>query len=371
MARGYNAFSDVIKTTADGADLNRMWTEFQATLQVQNDHRSAIASLFSTPTQARAEAVAQGISGSSFEEASEFGEPQGLRVSPLSGRLGFPFKWWDIGLRYTWKWLSEASAEQVTAVHNSALEADNRLVFNQVLRALMFKTGIGTRDFTEDGVSVYGLWDGDTDSTPPDFAGTSFAAGHQHYLTSGATLLDSGDVEALITHVAHHGFGQQDGSRIFILANPVQADVMAGFRANVVNNNAAIAKWDFVPSMAAPAYLSAESVVGERPPAAYAGLKISGSYGDAWIATDPFVPAGYVLVVASAGPNSASNPLAIREHVRPELRGLKLWAGGSDYPLTDSFYQHGLGVGVRQRGAAAVMQITSSGTYTNPTIAVS
>ncbi|MCB8043602.1 hypothetical protein JM654_03680 [Microbacterium oxydans] len=40
---------------------------------------------------------------------------------------------------------------------------------------------------------------------------------------------------------------------------------------------------------------------------------------------------------------------------------------GSRYPLVNSYFTRGFGVGVRHRGAAAVMQIKASGSYQNPT----
>lgn len=38
------------------------------------------------------------------------------------------------------------------------------------------------------------------------------------------------------------------------------------------------------------------------------------------------------------------------------------------YPLVESFFQRGLGTGVRHRGAAAVVQIKASGTYDLPEV---
>jgi hypothetical protein len=49
------------------------------------------------------------------------------------------------------------------------------------------------------------------------------------------------------------------------------------------------------------------------------------------------------------------------------LRGLRLVKGRSaDYPLQEAYYQRGFGTGVRQRGGAVVMKITTGG-YTVPT----
>jgi hypothetical protein len=373
MARngGINAYSDLARQTIDGADLNRVWDEVQSTLRIFNQNRTALGSLLTTPpSSVRAEAVAQGVAGSSFEVSSEFGVPQSQRLAPDSGRLGFPFRWYDSRVGFTWRWLTDATAAQVQAVHNQVMESDNRMIFNAIMRALLVKTTIATREFNEDGTTIFPLYDGETDSTPPDFAGASFAAGHQHYLTSGATLLDSGDVEALLNHVLHHGFAQGDGARMFILANPAQADIIAGFRAGIVNNNASIAKFDFIPSVGAPAFISAETINGERPPATFGGLKIVGSYGDAYIVSNAYMQSGYIAAVASEGQNSPTNPLAFRQHPNANAQGLVLIPGGADYPLTNSFYTRGFGIGVRQRGAAAVMQITTNGTYTSPSISI-
>lgn len=64
------------------------------------------------------------------------------------------------------------------------------------------------------------------------------------------------------------------------------------------------AKFDYIPSTNAPAFLSAENVHGAIPPPDYNGLKVQGSYGPAWVIQTNVVPAGYVAVVASGGPNS-------------------------------------------------------------------
>lgn len=89
---------------------------------------------------------------------------------------------------------------------------------------------------------------------------------------------------------------------------------------------------------------------------------------DARVIESMFVPSGYVSMVASGGPNSDRNVVGLREHPNPAYRGLRLIPGGQQrYPLVESFYAQSLGVGVRRRGAAAVMQLTPDETYTAPT----
>src|SRR5262245_13622103 len=103
----------------------------------------------------------------------------------------------------------------------------------------------------------------------------------------------------------------------------------------------------------------------------YNGLQVWGSYASALLIQSPFVPKGYVAVVASGGPDSDNNPVGMRQHSNPSYQGLRHipghWAG---YPLQDSFFARGFGVGVRHRGAAVVTQIKVAGGYVSPVIPV-
>ena len=50
------------------------------------------------------------------------------------------------------------------------------------------------------------------------------------------------------------------------------------------------------------------------------------------------------------------------------MTGLQLIRGNNpDYPITDAYYVHGVGAGVRQRGGVACMQVSANADYTSPT----
>ena len=103
----------------------------------------------------------------------------------------------------------------------------------------------------------------------------------------------------------------------------------------------------------------------------HGGLRVQGAYGPGWVIHTPVVPTGYVAVVASGGPNSERNPVAFRSHERVEWQGLQPFPGPwQRYPLIESFAIRGCGVGVRHRGAAVAIEVTTGGTYTAPSIAV-
>jgi hypothetical protein len=368
MARGYSVASDALATLIDGTPLDRVWEEFQATINLQNERRSALLSTLCAPVAVPAEAVAQGIGSDNFEDASEFGEPTGLRAVPTIVEQGFPFKWRDKASRFTSKALATMTSDQVAAVHNAVLEADNRQIFRAVLAALMFPTTIATRPTNENGTSIYSLYSGEADDTPPAYLNTTFSANHTHFFTTGSSAVDGIDLRDLMRKVTEHGFTTTDGSKLLVFCNPAEGEVIAGFRAG---QGSPASPLDFIPSSGAPAFLTTETLIGDRPPATFGGLTVIGSFGSAWIVQDDYVPSGFVVAVATQGANSPFNPLAFREHIRPELRGLRLYAGSNNsYPLVDSFYQRGFGIAVRQRGAAAVLEVTASSTYTPPTLPV-
>lgn len=213
-----------------------------------------------------------------------------------------------------------------------------------------------------------------TEWSRPQYLGKTFDGTHSHYLTSQSTVIDSQDIEAMIHHVKEHGYGTATGSQMLIFAHPddVDAATMTAWRAGVeYRTGGPLPLYDFIPSALMPAWISAEQIHGPIPAADYNGLQVHGSYAGALLIQSPFVPKGYVAVVASGGPDSDNDPVGFRQHSNTAYQGLRHipghWAG---YPLQDSFFARGFGVGVRHRGAAVVCQITTGSTYASPVIPV-
>ncbi|MFC9968500.1 hypothetical protein ACFVH4_30095 [Nocardia ignorata] len=365
---GFSTQGDVlVNETADGVDLNTIWSDVAAALSIYNTERSTIASILSYRTTNTADAVPQSISYDSFEEASEFGVPTAMRESPDVLLMGYDFKDYDKATRFTWKFLRDATAEQVNSVVNRVLEADNRRVTGKILDRL-FNPAERANEF---GAKVFGLWTGTDGLGPLPYLGKEFPTSTNHYLPTGGALIDSGDVEGAIKLITDKGYGRQPGTQLLILANPQEGELIQTWKAGETNNNSQIAKHDFVRSATAPAYLTQDNIVGKVPPGEYNGLPVEGSYGPAWLIQSEFIPAGWFTVVASGGPNSTLNPVAMREHAKPQYQGLRLLAGKQPgYPLQESFFARGFGTGVRFRGAAVCVQVTTNASYTAPVIAM-
>jgi hypothetical protein len=368
--RGYSTEGDAINPrvdhTLDGVDLNTLWTEHAAVLQTWNSRASSLAALLSYWHTNAADAIPDKFLRNTFEPASKFGEPVGVR-GPDYQVLGYDFEDYDTASRYTWKFLRDATSDQVKAILNDVLAADNRLVNDLILRRLFDPT----ETVNEQGTPVYGLYNGDG-TVPPPFAGKTFTGTETHYLTTGHDDLDSGDVEQAIRIVRDKGFGiPESGQKLLMLCHPNQAETVASWAKGIENANEAVAKYDALPSVGAPAFEASGPIVGSQAPAELFGVDISGSYGPVYVADSYFIPQGWFAVVATAGPNNPMNPIGVRQHPDGAYQGLRAIPGPvPGWPLQDAFYTRGIGVGTRHRGAAVVYKIGSGGQYTAPNLVV-
>ncbi|AEV73139.1 hypothetical protein MycrhN_2554 [Mycolicibacterium rhodesiae NBB3] len=359
--------SILVNELSDGVRVDDIWVELQNAVTVYNEHKTTVASLLSYPTIQAAAPIAQGLRQEAFERASEHGVPTAMNPTPDVLKLGFQYADWDKSTRFTALALRDMSSEQVTARVSAIMDADARLVQGLVLQRLFDPTP-GENDFAH---TVYGLWNGDS-IVPPRYMGKSFTGSHNHYLVSQGAEIDSGDVEAAMALVTEHGYGlgADSGSQLILLVNAgAEAEAVQSWRAGEENANGQTARFDFIPSSNAPTYLTQSSIVGALPPTDVDGVPVLGSYGKAWVIESMLVPAGYFAVFATGGPNSEQNVIARRMHPSPAWQGLRLIEGNwAKYPLVESFFQRGLGTGVRHRGAASVMQIKASGSYVAPTV---
>lgn len=362
-ARGIHAEGDILTQTVDGVDLNRIWNEFQASMTITNERRDSLVRFLTYPVTVGHEDVFQGGATADFEDSTEYGLPVGTRPAVSYATMGYDFKWKDLGGYFTWQFLANAGAAQVQAFNNMAIEADSRSVFKKVMNTMFSNV----RRTNKEGNVVYPFYNGqsvDAWDTPPTYGATTFAAGHNHFLTAGATL-DPSDVETMETHLTHHGYTKNRGYRLVLMVNRQQGDIMRNWRS-IANGGTGL--YDFVPAQNTPAFLLPTNMRtnGTQPPSSLDGFDVLGAYGDFIVVQEDYQPAGYLTGFATGGVDSLPNPVAFREHTNAGLRGLRLVKGRTpDYPLIDSVYNRGFGTGIRHRGAGVVMQVTA-GAYSIP-----
>lgn len=358
--QGFNERADVVYAK-DGTDLNEFWQEVLKTITVRNADRTDIISAMSFRTNEIMEEI-RVPSEASFERASEYGQPKGIKGTAEKFDRGYDFDFYDLAIRYTWMYIAEADRKQLQMNHNMALEADTKLQFQIVMQRLFNPlNGNGFTDKNE-AITVFAAYNGDGE-VPPKYKHNSFLGTHNHYTISGNSKVTPANLDTLAEQVEEHGYTIQSGYSLILWVNKEEAKEIRTFKVD------AGAAFDFVPN---PALYNGKIWVPTN--GQYVGGPSGspvkgeiGTYGPFRIVEEAYIPAGYLVAVATGGPDNIQNPVAIREHSNAAYRGLKLIPGArSDYPLLDSYYRRGLGTGIRHRGALAIMQVKPSGTYQIP-----
>jgi hypothetical protein len=132
---------------------------------------------------------------------------------------------------------------------------------------------------------------------PPRSGFYSLATALQHYLTSGSATADGADLDVMIDHIAHHGYTSVPGSQLVLFVHPSDLAQIVAIRAGTLG-----ATYDFIPSSGAPAFLTQDTIVGDRAPSEFNGLKVAGSYGKVWIIPSEYMVPDYMLMAATNGP---------------------------------------------------------------------
>jgi len=360
---GYLTGGDVVQQTTDGVDVNELWSEFQQVLAIYNERRARLIELITFPVQQLIETVPQ-VGESTFEEASEFGVPRAIRAELSYFQLAYDFRDYDLATRYTWRFLRDADRRQVEAIHQQALNADSRLIFKKVMEALWNKEN-RQADINRQNYTVFALYNGDG-TIPPKYKDIEFDGNHSHYMTSGAAVIDSEDIENMYEHIAHHGYGIEAGTTFVALCNRDEIKEIRTWRIGEENGESgATAQYDFIPAPNQPAQIvpNEAGLLGTQPPTSWNGLPVIGSYAGILIVEEQYIPSGYVLLLGSGGEGDLQNPVGLREHANTAYRGLRLIPGNQQaYPLVDSYYARAFGTGIRQRGGAVIMMVGGDGT---------
>ncbi len=362
MARGYNAYADVVASTADGRDLREVFAEIQQVLTVANADTQRFLDLFTYPVTSAVTSVLQTVGeGPEFEEASEFGVPRSSRGEFATLNMGATFKWFDHRWGATWQYLADATEAEITARTSAIIRADEDLVFRRVMGTIFKSQNRTVRTKQGSTYDVLAFANGDG-WKPPAYEANEFSDTHTHYRTTGSATLASADLDEMVGDLKSHGYSRENGSQIVLFVNPMEGDVVAGYRV------ATGAKYDYIPSAGQSFFATDGDLIGDQAPGTFAGFPVKGSYDEAIIIESTRIPIGYVVALASGGSLAPSNPIMFRQHATSALQGLTLVRGNvPDYPLQDSYYVRGFGTGVRHRLAGMVMQVTANANYAAPT----
>ena len=194
-------------------------------------------------------------------------------------------------------------------------------------------------------------------------------ASRNQYIASGAADIDSADLEDAIPLIQRKGFGTTADSKIIAFCNPDEAEQIMAFRAGEPSRSGGPdAKYDFIPANDAPAFLSpAGELIGEQLPGSYVGVKVEGSYGPKFGRPERLRAARLRASGRNLRTHAPRNVCAFRQHPNPAYQNLPAMPGSRlNYPLVESFTARECGTGVRYRGGAVAIQVTTNPTYAPP-----
>lgn len=296
-------------------------------LDVYNKNPDPLVNMLCEPYYKETVRVAQAPLG--FERGGDGGPPNAKKVAYRL--LSLPFETFDVAAEWTKAGLQDALESDVNATVNAAMAGDAELVNGMMFAALFTKRTAGSNG------TAYraSFWNGETDV--PSFGQNTFASAHYHYKGINTTTLAGDHVIEAIEDLNEHGFGMTPGSLVGLFNPAQQSDVMP-----------------ILGSTSFPALNGLQTgIIGT-------GIR---SYNVELIFS-AFVPAGYFAIV-----DKTAKPLAMREHLNPEYRGLQIHPGTNPKdPLEGAWFMRRIGFGARILGGATMRQIVASTTYTNPTL---
>lgn len=281
-------------------------------------------------------------------EVDEYGRSATQRQFPGS-TVGFPLRMNQFAIGWTQKWFELKTPADVAVSAAAAKRAHLRALRLAVQRALFQSANYNFVDFLEDQVTlgVKRLVNADGQAIPDGPNAETFdGSTHTHYLARAGGSLAASDVNGAITTVVEHGHGG-----------------MVKIAINKADEAAYRALTGFVAYVDPRVVYRNTDTPGQTLDITRQDNRAIGLFGAAEVWVKPWIPANYALVWDS----SDNPPLAFRQRSQERLRGLRIAATNSAFPLYAQYMEAEFGVGVWNRTNASVLYWGNT-TYADPTL---
>lgn len=289
-----------------------------------------------------------------MEEGDEF-DPGVARKPPQTGvTVGFPLRKYPYAIGWTNDYFLSATPADVAETVIAAQQSFTRTLLRDVKRALFGATNTTFRDRFAVPIidlSVKALVNADSADIPNGPNGETFTGStHTHYDWLDGAAPTQAAMLAAQTDVMEHG--HVAGVRQYI--NLAAEEAVRGMARFVPYPDPRII------------YRTADTPSQNLDIENDGGNRAIGILGAAEVWVKPWVPAGYVFTFAS---RDSRKPLVYRQHPVAPLRGLRIAARLSDYPLIADQMESYFGVGVWNRTNGHVLYYAGSASaYVAPTI---
>jgi hypothetical protein len=316
-------------------------------------------------TAALNDAIGALLSGVSADVGAEFGADVGGEMQKISELVGpeatrvgeawstqFPISAFADRVMYTQSYLDEANLQTLNAHALNVVVKDVFTNHREMWKALLKKTNYSFNDSRWPGrktgtLTIRRLANADGQ------AGYVFVNGNKvllstlnMYLTSGAGAVTAANFIAIFDSLAAVG----NADSVVVIVGPTTGRAVSALAGFIPIVNPQVSD----PS-AARAIVQSSKAIGV----------INGCEVQVW----PAFPEGYLFGYDRSKPK----PLRKRVHHLPQYQGLRTYTPDDrvhipENPLVNKFWQNIYGYGVDNRLNGVVMQITTNGAYTDPTL---
>ena len=311
--------------TTDQIDTRMLYKEFIVGVEQYNEAEWGIISKFVRSTTKEANKIWQ--RNMEFIYGSQGYLTDMQRPDVLEISIGLES--FNLGYGFTKDALEDSTANELKETQGEALRADQRLLAKRFFYRALTPGVSGTSR---------GFWDAFQLKAPPTHKGNTFTTSHVHYYVTGSATLALADINTLKKTIREHGYAGE--LYLFINSGMVEKfENLAGWTSAMTPNTVI------------------ETV-------ATLGFKAVKKFQEFTIVEDDWVPDGYLF-----GVEGTIKPVAMREPLNPQAKGLRLFKGPyEEYPLLEAYYQRRFDMEAVHRGAGAVAQVTA-GAWADPTFA--
>jgi hypothetical protein len=227
----------------------------------------------------------------------------------------------------------------------------------RILRALMNNSNETVNDERWGSITVRRLANTDGSLYPPAL-GSSSESDYNHYLVSGyasSSISNNNNPFPTVKNTLEQHFGE---GRVVAFVNNAESPYIQALSAFVP-----VTPMGTIPG-SNTAIIQGQTDTAESRMSASIPGKLIGEINDVLIYEYRWIPAGYIVAVDL----DQEAPLRRRFDQPESLRGFRLVAQNLDFPLISSTWRLREGYGVRNRLNGVVMQLTTNGSYTIPTL---
>lgn len=348
--------------TTDGILITDLWRDAENFRAAYNRKTNALLSFMGYQTTSPDADIVRQVR-SQWQRGTEFGKPDSRIKVQIDYEVTTGLERFAAGLEWTdFAQLMGITGDIMTDAVGAIFAEDELLLYRQLWEQFFDKDSRTVVDIMKNkSVSQLPFYNGDS-RVPPPVGNKSFSSPHNHYMrTASDGVITVADLDAEILNLTEHGFQRQ----VYIFGSQTTIDEILElgdpYIARIYLRNELIPT-DAVNINQQGALLPGSVMANQL-------FEIVGVYkGRARLAYAQDMPEGYYGIFSHEGPMSPMNPLQVRLHQNPGLRGVMV-NQDSHLPFAGRYYQRFRGIGTRQFGnGVAVQWDWSSGTsYQTPT----